>query len=417
MPLQNQDFGQIRGPVFTELFLPTRFTRTYRIWADNMCPTLSNLEKVCSIRDLQALARKRVPKMFYDYVDSGSWSESTYKRNDSDFNDLLFRQRIGIDVTQRNTTSLMAKTPVTMPVALAPVGLAGMQYADGEILAARAAETFGIPFTLSSLSICSIEDVARQTSRPFWFQLYVFKDRDFTRQLMERARNAGCNTLVVTMDLPIMGQRHKDVKNRLSAPPRLTVSSLMQFLNRPGWCFKMARTTHRTFGNIVGHAKGVTNLRSLAVWTSEQLDASLSWKDLEWIRDQWDGYLIIKGVLNTEDLNRTIDVGAQAVVVSNHGGRQLDGAPSTIRTLAGIVEAANQQVSVLLDSGIRSGQDVLKAVALGAQGVLIGRAFVYGLGAAGQAGVAKALEIIHKEIESTMALVGETEIPGLGTHN
>ncbi|WP_066015925.1 alpha-hydroxy acid oxidase [Endozoicomonas atrinae] len=382
-----------------------------------MCTTLSSLEKVCSIHDLQTLARKRVPKMFYDYVDSGAWSESTYKRNDSDFNDLLFRQRIGIDVAQRNTTSLMAKTPVTMPVALAPVGLAGMQYADGEILAARAAETFGVPFTLSSLSICSIEDVARQTSRPFWFQLYVFKDRDFTRQLMERARNAGCNTLVVTMDLPIMGQRHKDVKNRLSAPPRLTVSSLMQFLNHPGWCLKMARTTRRTFGNIVGHAKGVTNLRSLAVWTSEQLDASLSWKDLEWIRDQWDGYLIIKGVLNTEDLNRTIDIGAQAVVVSNHGGRQLDGAPSTIRTLAGIVEAANKQVSVLLDSGVRSGQDVLKAIALGAQGVLIGRAFVYGLGAAGQAGVAKALEIIHKEIESTMALVGETEIPGLGTHN
>ena len=382
-----------------------------------MCTTLSSLEEVCSIHDLQTLARKRVPKMFYDYVDSGAWSESTYKRNDSDFNDLLFRQRIGIDVAHRNTNSLMAKTPVTMPVALAPVGLAGMQYADGEILAARAAETFGIPFTLSSLSICSIEDVARQTSRPFWFQLYVFKDRDFTRQLMERARNAGCNTLVVTMDLPIMGQRHKDVKNRLSAPPRLTVSSLMQFLNHPGWCLKMARTTRRTFGNIVGHAKGVTNLRSLAVWTSEQLDASLSWRDLEWIRDQWDGYLIIKGVLNTEDLNRTIDIGAQAVVVSNHGGRQLDGAPSTIRTLAGIVKAANQQVSVLLDSGVRSGQDVLKAIALGAQGVLIGRAFVYGLGAAGQAGVAKALEILYKEIELTMALVGETEISGLGAHN
>ena len=377
----------------------------------------SKLEQVCSIRDLQALARKRVPKMFYDYVDSGAWSERTYHSNHSDFNDLLFRQRVGVDVAQRSAASLMAKTPVTMPVALAPVGLAGMQYPDGEILAARAAEAFGIPFALSSLSICSIEDVARQTHQPFWFQLYVFKDRDFTLQLMERARKAGCKTLVVTMDLPIMEQRHKDVRNKLSAPPRLTATSLIQFLNRPVWCLKMACTSHHTFGNIVGHAKGVNNLRSLAAWVSEQLDASLSWKDIQWIRDQWDGYLIIKGILNTDDLYRTIDTGAQAVVVSNHGGRQLDGAPSTIRTVAGIAKAANQQVDVLLDSGVRSGQDVLKAIALGAQGVLVGRAFAYGLGAAGEAGVTRALEIIHKELESTMVLIGETKISTLGAHN
>ncbi|WP_422444959.1 MULTISPECIES: alpha-hydroxy acid oxidase [unclassified Endozoicomonas] len=377
----------------------------------------SNLAQICSIHDLQALARKRVPKMFYDYVDSGAWSERTYDSNHSDFNHLLFRQRVGVDVAQRSTASLMAQTPVTMPVALAPVGLAGMQYPDGEILAARAAEAFGIPFALSSLSICSIEDVARQTHQPFWFQLYVFKDRDFTLQLMERARKAGCKTLVVTMDLPIMGQRHKDVKNRLSAPPRITATSLIQFLNRPVWCLKMAFSSHHTFGNIVGHAKGVNNLSSLAMWTSEQLDASLSWNDIQWIRDHWDGYLIIKGILNAEDLYRTIDAGAQAVVVSNHGGRQLDGAPSTIRTVAGLVKAANQQVDVLLDSGVRSGQDVLKAIALGAQGVLVGRAFAYGLGAAGEAGVNRALEIIYKELESTMALIGETKISSLGAHN
>ncbi|MFK0571119.1 L-lactate dehydrogenase [Endozoicomonas sp.] len=374
-------------------------------------------DKVCTIQDLQFLARKRVPKMFYDYVDSGSWTEGTYRHNESDFSKVLFRQRVGRDVSQRTTSSIMARTPVAMPVALAPVGLTGMQYAGGEILAARAAEAFGVPFTLSTLSICSVEAVSEHTKQPFWFQLYVFKDRDFTQQLMARARVAGCNTLVVTLDLPVMGQRHRDVKNQLSAPPKISLSSLMQFLNRPAWCLNMMRCRHRTFGNIVGHAKGVSNLSSLASWTSEQLDATLTWKDIQWIRDQWDGFLILKGILDTEDLYQAIDIGAQAVVVSNHGGRQLDGAPSTISILPEIIKAANNQVEIYMDGGIRSGQDVLKAIALGARGVFIGRAFSYGLGAAGESGVTRALEIIHKEMDTTMALLGEREAADIGLHN
>ncbi len=377
----------------------------------------SPLDKVCTIEDLQVLARKRVPKMFYEYVDSGSWTEGTYQQNEQDFKKIFFRQRVGIDVSQRNTSSFMAQAKVTMPVALAPVGLTGMQYGDGEILAAQAAETFGVPFTLSSLSICSIEDVAEQTEQPFWFQLYVFKDREFIQQLLKRAKLAGCKTLVVTLDLPVMGQRHKDVKNQLSAPPKVSISSLIQFLNRPRWCFNMMRSSQRTFGNIVGHARGVNSLSSLAKWTSEQLDATLTWKDLQWIRDEWDGFLMLKGILDVEDLYQAASIGAQAVVISNHGGRQLDGAPTTISVLPEIISAANNQIDIYMDGGVRSGQDVLKAIALGAKGVFIGRAFVYGLGAAGGPGVTHALEIIHKEMLTTMALLGESKVSGIGLHN
>ena len=365
---------------------------------------------IACIEDLRKKAEKRVPRMFYDYADSGSWSESTYRANEDDLQAIKFRQRVAIDVSTRDTKMLMLGETTTMPVALAPTGLTGMQYADGEILAAKAAADFGVPFTLSTMSICSIEDVAAHSSTPFWFQLYVMRDRDFIWRLVDRAREAKCSALMITLDLQIMGQRHKDVRNGLSAPPKPTLRNLMNLVQKPAWCLGMLGTKRRQFGNIVGHVKGVKDMSSLADWTVSQFDASLSWDDVKEIRKQWGGKVIIKGILDAEDARAAVNVGADAIVVSNHGGRQLDGALSAIKALPAIVDAVGDKVEVWMDGGIRSGQDVLRAIAMGAQGTLIGRAFLYGLGAGGQAGVTKALEIIHKELDLTMGLCGQPEL-------
>ena len=365
---------------------------------------------IACIEDLRKKAERRVPRMFYDYVDSGSWSESTYRANENDLQAIKLRQRVAIDVSHRDTTMEMLGETVTMPVALAPTGLTGMLHADGEILAAKAAADFGVPFTLSTMSICSIEDVSANSNAPFWFQLYVMRDRDFIRRLLERARAANCSALMITLDLQIMGQRHKDVRNGLSAPPKPTLRNFMNLIRKPAWCLGMLGTKRRQFGNIVGHVKGVNDMSSLADWTFSQFDASLSWNDVKEIRKQWGGKVIIKGILDAEDARAAVNVGADAIVVSNHGGRQLDGALSAITALPAILDAVGEKAEVWMDSGIRSGQDVLRAVALGAQGTLIGRAFLYGLGANGQAGVTQALEIIHKELDLTMGLCGQSEL-------
>ena len=365
---------------------------------------------IACIEDLRKKAEKRVPRMFYDYADSGSWSESTYRANEDDLQAIKFRQRVAIDVSIRDTKMPMLGETTTMPVALAPAGLTGMQYADGEILAAKAAADFGVPFTLSTMSICSIEDVAAHSSAPFWFQLYVMRDRDFIRRLIDRARDAKCPALMITLDLQIMGQRHKDVRNGLSAPPKPTLRNLMNLVQKPAWCLGMLGTKRRQFGNIVGHVKGVKDMSSLADWTVSQFDASLSWDDVREIRKQWGGKVIIKGILDAEDARAAVNVGADAIVVSNHGGRQLDGALSAIKALPAIVDAVGDKAEVWMDGGIRSGQDVLRAIAMGAQGTLIGRAFLYGLGAGGQAGVTKAVETIHKELDLTMGLCGQSEL-------
>ena len=365
---------------------------------------------IACIEDLRKKAERRVPRMFYDYVDSGSWSESTYRANENDLQAIKLRQRVAIDVSHRDTTMEMLGETVTMPVALAPTGLTGMLHADGEILAAKAAADFGVPFTLSTMSICSIEDLAANSAAPFWFQLYVMRDRDFIRRLVERARAANCSALMITLDLQIMGQRHKDVRNGLSAPPKLTLRNLINLMQKPAWCLGMLGTKRRHFGNIVGHVEGVRDMSSLADWTVSQFDASLSWEDVKEIRKQWGGKVIIKGILDAEDARAAVNVGADTIVVSNHGGRQLDGALSAIKALPAIVDAVGDKVEVWMDSGIRSGQDVLRAIAMGAQGTFIGRAFLYGLGANGQAGVTQALEIIHKELDLTMGLCGKSEL-------
>ncbi|WP_377296429.1 L-lactate dehydrogenase [Rhizobium sp. SGZ-381] len=372
------------------------------------------MSKPLTIADLKNLARRRVPKMFFDYADSGSWTEGTYRANEQDFAAIKLRQRVLVDMTNRSLKSEMIGHPVTMPVALAPTGMTGMQHADGEMLAAKAAEEFGVPFTLSTMSICSIEDVASVTTKPFWFQLYVMKDRAFIENLIERAKTAGCSALVVTADLQILGQRHKDLRNGLSAPPKFTPKHIWQMATRPKWCLDMARTKRHGFGNIVGHAKNVSDLSSLSVWTAEQFDPRLSWSDIAWIKERWQGKLIIKGILDEEDARAAADTGADAIIVSNHGGRQLDGAPSAISMLPKIVEAVGDRIEVHLDSGIRSGQDVLKAVALGAKGTYIGRPFLYGLGAMGKEGVELALSIIAKEMDITMALCGKRDIKAVG---
>ncbi|WP_323751513.1 alpha-hydroxy acid oxidase [Marinobacter sp.] len=369
------------------------------------------MAEITCIEDLRVLAKKRVPRMFYDYVDGGSWTESTYRANETDFQRIRFRQRVACDITRRTTETTMLNQPVSMPVAIAPTGLTGMQHADGEILAARAAKSFGIPFTLSTMSICSIEAVAAATGQhPFWFQVYVTRDRSFTADLIERARRAKCSALVVTMDLQVFGQRHKDIKNGLSIPPKPTLSNILNIASKPSWCMGMLTTKNRQFGNIVGHAKGVDNIASLVDWTEEQFDPTLSWKDVEWIKKRWGGKLIVKGILDPEDARRAVEAGADAIVVSNHGGRQLDGAPSSISALPAIVDAVGQQVEIHLDGGIRSGQDILKATALGAKGTYIGRAMLYGLGALGEKGVATALQIIRNELDLSMAFCGKTDI-------
>ena len=365
---------------------------------------------ITNIEDLRVLHKKRTPKMFYDYADSGSWTESTYRANESDFQKIKFRQRVAVDMNNRTTKTTMVGQEVLMPVALAPTGLTGMQYADGEILAAQAAEKFGVPFCLSTMSICSIEDVAERTTKPFWFQLYVMKDRSFIERLIERAKAAKCSALILTLDLQILGQRHKDLKNGLTAPPKLTIANMIDMASKPRWCLGMAMTPRKTFRNIVGHASGVGDMSSLSSWTAEQFDPSLSWADVEWIKKLWGGKLIIKGILDEEDARLAANTGADALIVSNHGGRQLDGAVSSIQALPGIVNAVGKDIEVWMDGGIRSGQDVLKAWALGARGTMIGRPFLYGLGAMGGPGVTKCLEIIRNELDITMAHVGHRDI-------
>ncbi|MDK4703006.1 alpha-hydroxy acid oxidase [Rhizobium sp. CNPSo 4062] len=363
-----------------------------------------------TIAELKTLAQRRVPKMFFQYADSGSWTESTYRANEADFAKIKLRQRVLVDMSDRSLATTMVGQKSSMPVALAPTGMTGMQHADGEMLAARAAEEFGIPFTLSTMSICSIEDIASVTKQPFWFQLYVMKDRDFVLNLIQRAKAAKCSALVLTADLQILGQRHNDIRNGLSAPPKMTAKNLWQMATRPGWCMGMLKTKRRSFGNIIGHAKDISDMTTLSHWTHSQFDPKLSWSDVAWIKEQWGGPLIIKGILDVEDAKAAVDVGADAIIVSNHGGRQLDGAHSSISMLPWIVDAVGDKIEVHMDGGIRSGQDVLKAVALGAKGTFIGRPFLYGLGAMGQEGVTLALEIIRKELDISMALCGKRDI-------
>ena len=366
---------------------------------------------ITCIEDLRVLAEKRVPRMFYDYADAGSWTESTYRANEADFQGIKFRQRVAVNMDNRSTATTMLGERVAMPVAIAPTGLTGMQHADGEMLAARAAKQFGIPFTLSTMSICSIEDVSEATGgHPFWFQLYVMKDKDFMRNLIDRAKAANCSALVVTLDLQVLGQRHKDLKNGLSTPPKPTIANLINLATKPRWCLGMLGTSRRTFRNIVGHAKSVSDMSSLASWTAEQFDPALSWADIEEIKKLWSGKIILKGIMDKEDARLAVESGADAIVVSNHGGRQLDGAPSSITALPAIVDAVGNDIEVHMDGGIRSGQDVLKAWALGARSAWIGRAFLYGLGAMGEAGVTKALKIIHNELDVSMAFCGHTDI-------
>ena len=365
---------------------------------------------ITNIEDLRVLAQKRVPRMFYDYADSGAWTEGTYRSNEADFHKILLRQRVAVNIEQRTTRTKMIGVDVAMPVAIAPTGLTGMQHADGEILAARAAEKFGVPFTLSTMSICSIEDIAEHTTAPFWFQLYVMRDRDFIERLIERARAAKCGALVLTLDLQVIGQRHKDIKNGLSAPPKPTLANIFNLATKPRWCLQMLGTKRRQFGNIVGHVKGVEDMSSLSDWTASQFDPRLTWADIAWVKERWGGKLILKGILDAEDARLAVATGADAIIVSNHGGRQLDGALSSIRALPPIVDAVGDKLEVWMDGGIRSGQDVLKAWALGARGTMIGRAFLYGLGAMGEAGVTKCLQVIHKELDTTMAFCGHTDI-------
>jgi L-lactate dehydrogenase (cytochrome) len=365
---------------------------------------------ITTIEDLRVRAKKRVPRMFYDYADAGSWTESTYRANEADFGKIKFRQRVAVNLANRSLRSTMIGQEVAMPVALAPTGLTGMQHADGEILAARAAEKFGVPFTLSTMSICSIEDVAANTTKPFWFQLYVMKDRPFIERLIDRAKAAKCSALVLTLDLQVLGQRHKDIRNGMTAPPKMTVANIVNLMTKPAWCMGMLGTQRRGFGNIVGHATAVSDMSSLSSWTSQQFDPAMSWADVEWVKQRWGGKLIIKGIMDVEDAKLAANSGADALIVSNHGGRQLDGAQSSIGALPAIVDAVGKQIEVHMDGGIRSGQDVIRALALGAKGVYIGRPFLYGLGAGGEAGVAKCLDIIRNELDLTMAFCGLRDV-------
>ena len=365
---------------------------------------------ITNIEDLRVLAQKRVPRMFYDYADSGSWTEGSYRANEADFQKIKLRQRVAVNMENRSTRTTLVGVDAAMPLAIAPTGLTGMQHADGEILAARAARKFGIPFTLSTMSICSIEDVAQHAGEGFWFQLYVMKDRTFIERLIDRAKAAHCGALVLTLDLQIIGQRHKDLKNGLTAPPRLTLPNILNIASKPRWALGMLGTKRRQFGNIVGHVQGVKDMANLGAWTSQQFDPSLNWADVEWIKKRWGGKLILKGIQDVEDARLAVQSGADALIVSNHGGRQLDGAQSSIEALPSIVAEVGSQIEVHMDGGVRSGQDVLKARALGARGCYIGRAMLYGLGAMGEEGVSKALEIIHKELDLTMAFCGHTNI-------
>ena len=365
---------------------------------------------ITCIEDLKELYKKRVPRMFYDYAESGSWTESTFRDNEAAFSRIKLRQKILVDMEGRNLSTKMIGEDVAMPVALAPTGLTGMQYPDGEIHAARAAETFGVPFCLSTMSVCSIEDVAENTTRPFWFQLYVMKDKDYISRLIQRAKDAGCSALVLTLDLQIMGQRHKDIKNGLSTPPKPTLTNLINIATKPRWAFGMLGTKRRNFGNIVGHVKGLDNMTNLAQWTVSQFDPTLDWDDVQWIKDQWGGKLVLKGIMDADDAELAVKSGADALIVSNHGGRQLDGAAASLDVLPEIVDRVGDDIEVWMDGGIRSGQDVIKATALGAKGTMIGRAFLYGLGAMGAEGVTRCLEVISNELDLTMAFCGLKDI-------
>jgi L-lactate dehydrogenase (cytochrome) len=372
---------------------------------------------ITEIEDLKRIYKRRVPKMFYDYCESGSWTEQTFRENSSDYDEIKLRQKVAVNMEGRSTKSQMIGRDVAMPVALAPVGLTGMQHADGEILAAKAAEKFGVPFTLSTMSVCSIEDVAENTTAPFWFQLYVMRDEKFIDNLLGRAKAAKCDALVLTLDLQILGQRHKDIKNGLSVPMKLNPLSVLDLMTKWRWGIQMLQTHRRSFRNIVGHATDVDDISSLGSWTAQQFDPRLNWETIKEYRRKWDGKLILKGILDADDAKKALSVGADAIIVSNHGGRQLDGAMSSIKSLAAIIDAVGDKIEVHIDGGIRSGQDVLKAMAMGAKGTYIGRAFVYGLGAMGEHGVSEALRVIHTELDTTMALCGERDVHDLGKHN
>ena len=373
-----------------------------------------SMKAITCIEDLRVLHQRRVPRMFYDYAESGSWTQSTFRRNAEVFSEIQLRQRVAKDISQRSIEGQMLGETWAMPVALAPTGLTGMQHANGEILAAQAAEAFGVPFTLSTMSICSIEDVAANTQKPFWFQLYVMKDREFISALIQRAKAANCSALVLTLDLQIIGQRHKDVKNQMTAPPKLTLTNLINMATKPRRCMGMMATRRHSFGNVVGHAKGVENLTSLSDWSAEQLDPALSWDDVAWVQEQWGGKLILKGIMDSEDAGIAAGLGVDAIIVSNHGGRQLDGAPASMDVLPDVIDAVAGRCEVWLDGGIRSGQDVFKAKAMGAEGTLIGKAFLNGLGALGKIGVTQCLEIIAKELDLTMAFCGKTKLSEVG---
>jgi L-lactate dehydrogenase (cytochrome) len=375
------------------------------------------MKNVCCIEDLRQLAQRKVPRAFFDYAAAGSYSEQTLRANSADLARLNLRQRVMVDVSSRNTSTTMLGEPVSLPLALAPVGMTGMQHGNGEILACRAAQAAGIPFTMSTLSICSIEDVATAVNKPFWFQLYVMKDRGFVRSLIERAAEARCSALMLTVDLQVLGQRHIDVRNGLSIPPSLKLGNLLNMMTKPAWAMSVLAGKRRSFGNLEGRVKGVDGVGSLAQWIKTQFDETLNWNDVEWIRNLWPGKLIIKGILDLEDARIASRLGASALVVSNHGGRQLDGAPSSISMLPGIADAIGAEVEVMFDGGIRSGQDVLRALALGARSCLIGRPYIFGLGAGGEAGVSKAIDIIRAELEVSMALTGVTRIAEIGRHN
>lgn len=373
--------------------------------------------KILEINDLKRLAQKRVPKMFFDYADSGSYTQSTYLANESDFEKIKLRQRVAVDMSNRSLSTKLIGQEFAMPVAIAPTGSTGMQHADGEILAAQASEEFGVPYTLSTMSTCSLEDVAAATTKPLWFQLYVMKDRDFNKRLIERAKAAGCSALVLTLDLQILAQRHKDLRNGLKAPPEINLNTFWQFATRPRWCWQMLQTKRHQFGNVYGHIKDVTDLASLHEWSAKQFDETLSWQDVEWIKEQWGGPLILKGILDPEDAQIAIKTGADAIIVSNHGGRQLDGAHSSIAMLPKVLDAVQGDIEVHMDGGVRTGIDIMRARALGAQGVHIGRPYLYGLGAMGKKGVTAALQILSKELDTTMALCGERDINDVGSHN
>ena len=375
------------------------------------------MKNIFNIEDLKKVAQKRVPKMFYEYADSGSWNQETYLDNQNDFSKIKFRQRVGVDIEKRSLSKKFMGQEVSIPVALAPTGLCGMQHRDGEILAAQASEEFGVPFTLSTMSICSIEDVAENTTKPFWFQLYVMKDKEFMSKLLARAQNAGCKVLHITMDLNILGQRHADVRNGLSAPPKFQLSHIKQIISRPRWALGMLRAKKHFFGNVVGHAEGVTDSGTLFSWIGEQFDASFSWDDLDWLRNQWKGKIILKGILDSDDAEIAAKLGYDGIVVSNHGGRQLDGALSSISALPKIIDKVGSKMEVYMDGGIRSGQDICKALCMGAHGVLIGRPFLYGLGAYGKNGVKKCLEIMRDSLDESIGFLGENNVKDLGRKN